>query len=221
MTYQTLYDTGFETESIYNTESPDVNPWLIFLRNLNFKNDNLISPIKEIKDFIPFQMESDVEDQSKESSNVFFNTLLSLISRNRYQKNIMIENHYIQNFLKLLDSKFLDSIQFDYYFSSLEKLYKFRGSHFKIWYFFRENERYLSFVSEAHEILQEYFPSCQYILEIRRDPEELINEELMIYIKTNQKPEIATEKLFQLDEDWFLLASDIYGEKACINLELH
>ncbi len=82
------------------------------------------------------------------------------------------------------------------------------------------NNNLLPFVKQIPHQIARYFSESEMILEITKDPEELKEQELFIYIRTSLDPIEADKKLEELDNDWFLDISELYGGKLWLNLEL-
>ena len=100
----------------------------------------------------------------------------------------------------------------------------------KQFYTFRDSERVekllekhpflVPLLLEAPAEIQHDFPGDELFLEAVLDPEaaSLEDEELFLLIVTKIDPEESVEKLWQLDDNWWLKASDLSLNKLEITL---
>jgi len=100
----------------------------------------------------------------------------------------------------------------------------------KQFYAFRDPERVEQFLEkhpflvplllEAPAEIERYFPGDELFLEAVIDPEaaSLEDEELFLLIATKIDPEESVEKLWELDDKWWLKAADMSQNKLEITL---
>jgi hypothetical protein len=96
-------------------------------------------------------------------------------------------------------------------------------------YTFREREEVLRFLErypflvpllvQAYDKVGSYFPGARLYLEVIGDPEEMDDNELIVFIATNLAARAAVERLKRLYEGWWLYASAQARGKLAINLE--
>ena len=87
-------------------------------------------------------------------------------------------------------------------------------------YDFLINDYFLfSFLSEAYGKISNYFEeSSKLFLEVVTDP-EIEDEELLISIHTNFRPDEAFNRLSRLDKEWWLDTPTYVRKKICIDLD--
>jgi len=87
-------------------------------------------------------------------------------------------------------------------------------------YDFLINDYFLfSFLSEAYDKINNYFEeSSKVFLEVVTDP-EIEDEELLISIHTNLRPDEAFNRLSRLDKEWWLNTPTYARKKICIDLD--
>lgn len=101
----------------------------------------------------------------------------------------------------------------------LKQFYTFRDSE-RVEKFLEKHPFLVPLLFEAPAEIQHYFPGDELFLEAVLDPEaaSLEDEELFLLIFTKIEPEESVEKLWQLDENWWLKASDRSLNKLEITL---
>ncbi|MDQ1261953.1 MAG: hypothetical protein QG575_1134 [Euryarchaeota archaeon] len=85
--------------------------------------------------------------------------------------------------------------------------------------FIGNNPYLLPLLMEAYHRIRNYFPSEILFLEVVTDPDEIGDKQLVIYICTDLSPRDAIDKLDQLDDNWWLNASDASDSKLLIQVE--
>jgi hypothetical protein len=83
-----------------------------------------------------------------------------------------------------------------------------------------ENPYLVSLLFKAYSRIMEFFLGSRLILEVISNPEEDNDSQLVLYISTNLKPEIALKKLDEFDEQWWLNNLQCARGKLCIDIEL-
>jgi len=82
--------------------------------------------------------------------------------------------------------------------------------------FIGNNPYLLPLLMEAYSRIRNFFPSEILFLEVATDPDEIGDKQLVIYICTDLSPQEAIDKLNQLDDNWWLNASDASDSKLLI-----
>jgi len=101
----------------------------------------------------------------------------------------------------------------------LARTYQLRG-HEQLAAFLRKHPFLLDLLAEAPgQIGQHFGPEVQLALEVFSDPEAEDEEEAFILILTDLPPEQARSRLDQLDEEWWLDASQAAGGLLNIDVE--
>jgi len=85
--------------------------------------------------------------------------------------------------------------------------------------FVGNNLHLLPLLMEAYHRIRNFFPSEILFLEVVTDPDEIGEKQLVIYICTDLSPRDAIDKLDQLDDNWWLNASDASDSKLLIQVE--
>lgn len=107
---------------------------------------------------------------------------------------------------------------------SIEQLYTFieRDGVFQ---FLEDHDFLAPLLLEAHDRIDDYFPSSHLFLSVVVDPEAVLTDDaasnvdtLVLSIATRLDPIAAMEKLDQLDHNWWLDALPQAQGKLCINL---
>ena len=80
------------------------------------------------------------------------------------------------------------------------------------------NPYLLPLLMEAYHRIRNCFPSEILFLEVVTDPDEIGDKQLVIYICTDLSPRDAIDKLDQLDDNWWLNASDASDSKLLIQV---
>lgn len=100
----------------------------------------------------------------------------------------------------------------------LNELYKFRDRN-KVIDFLEKYPFLVSQLIEACREIPKYFTDFQLFLEIFSDPEEIEDDELILYISSTLSPDEANKKLMTFDKNWWLKVSHLSQDKLCIDLE--
>ncbi len=120
---------------------------------------------------------------------------------------------------ELLEKKFISIEYLHREVTLLSRLYNLRGES-EVFKFLEDKPSIISLVLEAHERIRDYFgSSTELVLEVITDPEATEDYELVIFVRTNLSPDDAFRMLEQLDEEWWLDASEDTNEKLCIHVE--
>lgn len=120
---------------------------------------------------------------------------------------------------ELLEKKFISIEYLHREVTLLSRLYNIRGES-EVFKFLEDKPSIISLVLEAHERIRDYFgSSTELVLEVITDPEATEDYELVIFVRTNLSPDDAFRMLEQLDEEWWLDASEDTNEKLCIHVE--
>ena len=85
--------------------------------------------------------------------------------------------------------------------------------------FIKKHPHLYFFLDSAPVHIEEYFPDSELRLELYRDPEGQMSDEVAIYISTDLAPDEALDRLSELDRTWWLEAAQFSGEHASLNLE--
>lgn len=89
----------------------------------------------------------------------------------------------------------------------LEKAYSFKNKE-KVLNFINQHPSLMPLLIEAPGKIVKYFADTPLSLEVQFDPEIADLITLLVWIETKLEPEEALAKLDQLDEEWWLDASD-------------
>ena len=120
---------------------------------------------------------------------------------------------------ELLEKKFISIEYLHREVTLLSRLYNLRGES-EVFKFLEDKPSIISLVLEAHERIRDYFgSSTELVLEVITDPEATEDYELVIFVRTSLSPDDAFRMLEQLDEEWWLDASEDTNEKLCIHVE--
>lgn len=120
---------------------------------------------------------------------------------------------------ELLEKKFISIEYLHREVTLLSRLYNIRGES-EVFKFLEDKPPLISLVLEAHERIMDYFGrSTELVLEVITDPEATEDYELVIFVRTSLSPYDAFRMLEQLDEEWWLDASEDTNEKLCIHVE--
>lgn len=120
---------------------------------------------------------------------------------------------------ELLEKKFISIEYLHREVTLLSRLYNIRREP-EVFKFLEDKPSLISLVLEAHERIRDYFgSSTELVLEVITDPEATEDYELVIFVRTNLSPDDASRMLEQLDEEWWLDASEDTNEKLCIHVE--
>lgn len=120
---------------------------------------------------------------------------------------------------ELLEKKFISIEYLHREVTLLSRLYNIRGES-EVFKFLEDKPSIISLVLEAHERIRDYFgSSTELVLEVITDPEATEDYELVIFVRTSLSPDDAFRMLEQLDEEWWLDASEDTNEKLCIHVE--
>ncbi len=101
---------------------------------------------------------------------------------------------------------------------SLEQVYDFRKP-IEVSHFLAMNPFLIPLLGEAYTHIKKFFPSSKLFVEVVADPEEIDEQQLVVFIAANHDPDEASEALDQFDKDWWLDAMDRAQDKLCITLE--
>ena len=101
----------------------------------------------------------------------------------------------------------------------LKQFYTFRDPE-RVERFLEKHPFLIPLLLEAPTEIERYFPGDELFLEAVIDPEaaSLEDEELFLLIVTNIDPEESVEKLWELDENWWLKVSSKLRNKLEITL---
>jgi hypothetical protein len=99
----------------------------------------------------------------------------------------------------------------------IEQLYQLRKPE-EVWHFLETHQYLVPLLVEAYGYIRKYFPMADLVLRYVPDPEVADEEQLMIYIVTNQDVDVAHEAMEQLDHDWWPKAGDQADDDLCIML---
>jgi len=99
----------------------------------------------------------------------------------------------------------------------LERLYQLRNPE-EVWHFLEMHQYLVPLLVEAHDYIKKYFPTADRVLRYAPDPEIVNEEQLILYIATNQDVDEAHEVMEQFDHDWWSKAGDQADDDLCIML---
>lgn len=105
------------------------------------------------------------------------------------------------------------------YLVLLEQVYNTRDPA-AVFAFLEGHPFLVSLLIEAHAQVSRFFPSFVGFLEVHTDPDDTLDKQLVFFIATNLSAEDAFSRLDQLDEYWWLDATEHAQGKLCIMLEV-
>ncbi len=100
----------------------------------------------------------------------------------------------------------------------LEQLYWLRKPE-EVWHFLEMHQYLVPLLVEVPDTIKKYFPTVDVVLRYVPDPEIANEEQLMLYIVTDQDVDEAHEAMEQFDLDWWPKAGDQADDDLYITLE--
>ena len=84
--------------------------------------------------------------------------------------------------------------------------------------FLLENHFLIALIKSAYYTITDYFPVSKLILNMYKNPEDIKEKQLIIYIKTNLPIEEALDTLFIIDKNWWITIAPLTKNKLCIDV---
>ena len=98
---------------------------------------------------------------------------------------------------------------------ALEQFYTFKGPELQ---FLNQNPSLVPVLLEAPEKIHHYFPNSQLSLESSSDTEIIDWVQLILFIRVSLDSKEAMDRLYHLDQDWWLNTPEQAREQICILL---
>ncbi|MBW4657084.1 MAG: hypothetical protein KME15_00265 [Drouetiella hepatica Uher 2000/2452] len=102
----------------------------------------------------------------------------------------------------------------------LEQIYNFKRSS-EIWQFLQENAFVIPLLLEAPTYVYRQFPDAAMFLEVLVHPQGSASDddEMVIHVTTQLEADDALDRLWELDRDWWLKASETVAGRLIIDID--